>query len=87
MEATFELLFARILNVKTAVLIGSPGPFKKMWRLALAKLTLLKSDLVTTREPYSSDLLGYVGIAGSHIHSTACPSVCSKADYTVCLPG
>ncbi len=75
LESNAELIFARILKKKIAMIIGSPGPFKSTWRQVLAKSNLLNIDLLTNREAKSTEFLEYIGIKGSHIHSTACPSV------------
>lgn len=75
LESNARLFFCRLLKKKTAMLIGSPGPFQTIWRQAIAKKTLKKIDLLTNREPISTMLLEYIGIKGNHIVTTACPSV------------
>jgi colanic acid/amylovoran biosynthesis protein len=75
LESNAELIFARVLKKKCAMIIGSPGPFKSIWRQVLAKSNLLNIDLVTNREEKSTEFLEYIGIKGRHIYSTACPSV------------
>ncbi|UPT77637.1 polysaccharide pyruvyl transferase family protein [Sulfurovum sp. XGS-02] len=75
LESNAELIFARMLNKKIAMLIGSPGPFKSTWRQILAKSNLMNIDLLTNREAKSTEFLEYIGIKGNHIYSTACPSV------------
>jgi len=68
------------LNKPTVMLIGSPGPFRKIWRLILAKMIMKRLDLITTREPVSAEFLEYIGIKGDNVVSTACPSVLFKRD-------
>lgn len=80
LESNTELIFARLLKKKTAMIIGSPGPFKSTWRQVLAKNNLMNLDLLTNREAMSTDFLEYIGIKGNHIYSTACPSVLFKKE-------
>lgn len=80
LESNAELIFARLLKKKIAMLIGSPGPFKSTWRQVLAKSNLMNIDLLTNREAKSTELLEYIGIKGPHIYSTACPSVLFKKE-------
>lgn len=79
-ESNARLIFAMILNKTTAMLIGSPGPFTKTWRLLLAKAVMSKLDLITNRESVSTDFLEFIGIRGAHVVSAACPSVLFKKD-------
>ena len=74
LEGCVELTFSKILKKPTIMLIGSPGPFKKIWRSVLAKFTMNRLDLITTREPLSKDLLEHIGINNKKLISTACPS-------------
>lgn len=80
LESNAELIFAKMLNKKTAMIIGSPGPFRSTWRQILAKYNLMRIDLLTNREPLSTDFLEYIGIKGDHIYTTACPSVLFKKE-------
>ncbi len=80
LESNAELIFARILKKKIAMIIGSPGPFKSTWRQVLAKSNLMNIDLLTNREVKSTEFLEYIGIKGSHVYSTACPSVLFKKE-------
>ncbi|MBE0447463.1 MAG: polysaccharide pyruvyl transferase family protein [Actinobacteria bacterium] len=73
LEACAELLFAKVLGKPTAMIIGSPGPFRSTWRFVLAKFVMQRIDLITTREPLSKDFLEYIGIR-DNVTSTACPS-------------
>lgn len=74
LEGCAELIFSKMLKKPTIMLIGSPGPFREIWRLVLAKFIMNKLDLITTREPLSKDFLNYIGIDGENLISTACPS-------------
>jgi colanic acid/amylovoran biosynthesis protein len=64
-----------MMKKKTAMIIGSPGPFSSFWRQWIAKQILPRLSLITNREPLSTSMLSYIGIKGNHIHTTACPSV------------
>jgi len=74
-EASLRILLAKFLGKKTAIIIGSPGPFSSIWRQYIAKKVIQQTDLITNREPLSTAMLAYIGIKGDHIHSTACPSI------------
>ncbi len=80
LEGNSRLFFCKMLDRKTAMVIGSLGPFKKRWRQIIAKRVLKHLDLLTTREPISIDVLRKMGIEGKHIHSSACPSVFFQND-------
>lgn len=80
LECNVRLLFSVMMNKPTVMLIGSPGPFRKIWRLVIAKRIMGKVDLITNREPLSTELLEFIGIKGAHIVSTACPSILFKKD-------
>lgn len=75
LEENLRLLYALLLNKPIAMLIGSPGPFSSVWRQWIAKKIMPRLRLVTNREPLSTSMLGYIGIKGDNIKSTACPSV------------
>ncbi|WP_151444891.1 polysaccharide pyruvyl transferase family protein [Halomonas lysinitropha] len=78
LETNARLMFCLSLGKPVAMLIGSPGPFQSFWRQWLAKKVLPRLSLVTNREPLSTAMLAYIGIKGSNIISTACPSVLFK---------
>lgn len=80
LECNARLLFSLMMNKPTVMLIGSPGPFTKMLKLGIAKRIMGKVDLITNREPLSTELLEFIGIKGAHIVSTACPSILFKKD-------
>lgn len=80
LEGNARLFFALMLKKPVAMIIGSPGPFSSMWRLAIAKRMMPKLSILTNREPLSTEMLAYVGIKGDKIRTTACPSVLFKKD-------
>lgn len=76
LESNAHLFFAKKFNKKTAMIIGSPGAFKKAWRRIIAKYILSKLDLITNREEISTHFLKQIyRINNNNIHTTACPSV------------
>jgi len=75
LETNARLWFALMLKKKTAMIIGSPGPFSVFWRQWIAKRILHRLSLITNREPLSTAMLAYIGIKGDKILTTACPSV------------
>lgn len=75
LEENARLIFALMLKKPVAMVIGSPGPFSSFWRQWIAKKILPRLNLITNREPLSTWMLAYLGIAGGNIRSTACPSV------------
>ena len=74
LEGCAEIFFAKILNKKVAMIIGSPGPFKLFWRRFLARKIFERVDLITNREPVSTELLIELGVRPDVIKTTACPS-------------
>lgn len=86
LEANVRLLLARLLGKKTAMIVGSPGPFASHWRQCIGKFVMRRVDLITNREPLSTAMLAYIGIKGGHIHSTACPSVFFEPEPVERLP-
>lgn len=79
LEGNARLFYALMLKRPVAMLIGSPGPFESYWRQWMAKRIIPKLDVVTNREPLSTAMLSYIGIKGTSIRTTACPSVLFKA--------
>lgn len=65
---------AQLLNKKTAMLAGSPGPFEDGEILEFAKDTFRNFDLVTNRESISTDLLKDQGFNLEKTESLACPA-------------
>ena len=74
LEDCAEIIFGKILGKPVAILIGSPGPFKSKWRQLLAKFTLERVDLITNREPKSTEILKGYGVTNPNMYSTACPA-------------
>lgn len=65
---------AQLLGKPSAMLAGSPGPFKEQNTLEFAKEVFRGFDLVTNREAISKNLLEERGFDTSKTHSLACPS-------------
>lgn len=72
-------LTAQTLGTPTAMVAGSPGPFEKVEHLAIAKLAYSGFDLVTHREPRSSQLVERYGLRARQEESLACPAFLFKA--------
>ena len=62
------------LGKKTVMLAGSPGPFSDGETKLLAKKVYQQFDLVTNREPISTELLNNDGFDISKTQSLACPA-------------
>jgi len=86
LETNARLGVAILMNKKTAMIVGSLGPFTILWRQTIAKFILPKINLVTNREPLSTMMLNYIGIKGENIVSTACPSVLFDAAPVSLIP-
>jgi len=67
-------LVAQNLGKRTAMLAGSPGPFSNPETLALAKKVYGQFDLVTNREPVSTELLAGLGFDIRRTVDLACPA-------------
>lgn len=67
-------LIVKNLGKPLAMLAGSPGPFADEKTRQLAKAVYGKFDLVTNREPKSTELLESEGFDISKTHSLACPA-------------
>lgn len=79
LEDCAEILMGKILGKPVAMLIGSPGPFKKKWRQILGRFILNKIDLITNREPISTELMRKYGVSNPNMFSTACPGFLFEA--------
>lgn len=79
LEDCAEIFIAKILGKPVAMLIGSPGPFKKKWRQILGRFMLNKVDLITNRESISTELMRKYGISNPNMFSTACPGFLFEA--------
>jgi len=75
LESNLRLYFSIMMKKQVAMIIGSPGPFHKKWKLQIAKYILPKLDLITNREEISTQLLGNYGILNKNMYTTACPSI------------
>ncbi len=78
LENSAKIFFSLILRKPVAILIGSPGPFKNNWRKGIAKNLLNRVDLITNREPISTDLLKDIGVTSKKMKTTACPAFLFK---------
>lgn len=65
---------AQLLNKKTVMIAGSPGPFNNQEILPFAKEVYKNFDLVTNRESLSIKLLKEKGFKISKTHSYSCPA-------------
>lgn len=65
---------AQLLGKPTAMLAGSPGPFKEQKTLNFAREVFENFDLVTNREPLSIKLLESEGFDILKVRSLACPA-------------
>lgn len=65
---------AQLMNKKTVMLAGSPGPFSNPELKKLAQEVYSHFDIVTNREPVSTDLLKNNGFDISKTYDFACPS-------------
>ncbi len=79
LEDCAEIFIAKILGKPVAMLISSPGPFKKKWRQILGRFILNKVDLITNREPISTELMRKYGVSNPNMFSTACPGFLFEA--------
>ena len=70
----FKDLTAQFLGKKTAMIAGSPGPFKGSFSKKLAQYVFGRFDLVTNRESVSTTLLKENNFPTNNVHSLACPA-------------
>jgi colanic acid/amylovoran biosynthesis protein len=71
---SIELLTIRLLGKPVVAFAVSPGSFYPKPTLLLAKFTLNRMTLITTREQLSNDYLKSIGINPKLIVTAACPS-------------
>lgn len=64
----------QLMGKKTVMLAGSPGPFKNQKIKEFAKEVYKNFDIVTNREPYSTELLKDEGFDISKTTNLACPA-------------
>ena len=76
-----KIQIAQMLHKKTAMLIGSPGPFNKCSEriLKLAKTVYANFDYVTNREPFSTKRLLSQGFDLSKTKNSFCTAFLSKS--------
>lgn len=72
-------LTAHLLGKRTAMIAGSPGPFRGALKKRLARYVFGKFDLVTNREEISTDLLRSEGFPTARVRSLACPAFLFQA--------
>jgi colanic acid/amylovoran biosynthesis protein len=70
---------AQLLQKKTVMLAGSPGPFNNPKNLDFAKEVYSNFDLVTNREKISTELLEIDGFDTSRTKSLSCPAFLFEA--------
>ena len=69
-----ELLSARLLGKPVICFAVSPGPFYPRLILLLARFTLNRATLITTREQLSNEYLQEIGVKKELLVTTACPA-------------
>ncbi len=70
---------AQLLGKKTVMIAGSPGPFSNSQLKEFAKEVYRNFDLVTNREPLSTNLLEQDGFECSNTLTLACPAFLFQA--------
>ncbi len=68
----------QVLGKKTCMIAGSPGPFNNEKNIGLAEEVYAGFDLITNREPISTELLKKSGFDCSHTETLPCPSFLAK---------
>jgi len=71
---SMDLLAARLIGKPVVLFAQSCGPFKGHPTRSLARLTLNRVNLITTRESLTKDYLQDMGISKPSIFATACPA-------------
>ncbi|WP_346434753.1 polysaccharide pyruvyl transferase family protein [uncultured Methanoculleus sp.] len=74
LEDNAKIVMSKILGKPVVLFIGSPGPFNSAWRRILAKNVLNRIDLITNRDPISTEILNELGVKNTPIYDTACPA-------------
>lgn len=74
LRCSAELLSARLLGKPVIIFAVSPGPFHPKPILLLARFTLNRATLITTREQLSNEYLQEIGIRKGLLVTTACPA-------------
>jgi len=65
---------AQLLRKPTAMLAGSPGPFNNKKLLPFVKEVYENFDLITNRDPISTELLKQNGFKSDNVQTLPCPS-------------
>ncbi|EHQ34388.1 polysaccharide pyruvyl transferase family protein [Methanoplanus limicola] len=78
LEDNAEIFISKMLGKPVVAFIGSPGPFSSKWRQIIAKKALNSIDLITNRDPISTEILKELGVKEDHMYSTACPAFLFK---------
>lgn len=74
LEDNAEMIMSKMLYKPVVMFIGSPGPFSSAWRHYLARFVLDQIDMITNRDPISTELLKELGVRDTPIYTTACPA-------------
>lgn len=74
MKHSAELLTARLLGKPVIIFAVSYGPFHPRLILLLARFTLNRATLITTREQLSNEYLQEIGVKKELLVATACPA-------------
>lgn len=74
LEDNAEIIMSKMLGKPVVMFIGSPGPFSSAWRRYLARIVLNKIDMITNRDPISTEILKQIGVNNAPIFTTACPA-------------
>jgi colanic acid/amylovoran biosynthesis protein len=78
LENNAEIFISKLMGKPVVSFIGSPGPFSTKWRQFVAKKVFNNIDLITNRDPISTDILTGLGVKKDHMYSTACPAFLFK---------
>jgi len=74
LEDNAEIIMSKMLGKSVVMFIGSPGPFSSAWRRHLARIVLNHIDMITNRDPISTEILKEIGVTDTPIYTTACPA-------------
>jgi len=74
LEDNAEMIMSKMLGKSVVMFIGSPGPFSSAWRRHLARIVLNHINMITNRDPMSTEILKEIGVTDTPIYTTACPA-------------
>lgn len=74
LEDNAEIIMSKMLGKPVVMFIGSPGPFSSAWRRHLARIVLNHIDMITNRDPISTEILKEIGVTDTPMYTTACPA-------------